>query len=379
LIASEKRYRKLFEVSRVAGELIKENNSRLELAMQSANMAWWGMDIVTGSVTFDKRKSGMLGFPAENFKHYKDFMELVNPDDYDRVMNAMRSYLYGTAERYVCEYRMLTKSGKYLWFYDVGTIIKRNSKGAPLSLVGIVIDITERKETENELFKAKEKAEKSELDLISLNQHLQEVRENERAIMSREIHDQLGQSLTALKIDIDWLRKRPSLENETKAKLKVMIEVVTNTIRDVQRISSDLRPPILDDLGLASAMEWYCEDFSDRTGLLVKMEFEDVQFEDMNHNLALFRVLQESLTNIIRHAHAKTASVLLFKSRKKINLVVQDDGKGIPSDKIRSSESLGLMGMFERVKYAGGEMNISNPASGGTKISVIIPLKNKKL
>jgi PAS domain S-box-containing protein len=379
LLASEKRYRKLYDVSRIAGELIKENNSRLELAMQSANMAWWGMDIVTGSVTFDKRKSGMLGFPAEKFKHYTDFMSLVNPDDYDRVMNAMKSYLYGTSERYVCEYRMLTKSGKYLWFYDVGTIVKRDSKGVPLNLIGIVIDITERKETENELFKAKEKAEKSELDLISLNQHLLGVREKERALISREIHDQLGQSLTALKIDIDWLHNRPSLENETKAKLHGMIDLVTNIIKDVQRISSDLRPPILDDLGLALAMEWYCEDFSNRTGLPVKMEFEDVQFEDMNHNLALFRILQESLTNIIRHAHAKTASVILFKSRKKINLVIQDDGKGIPTDKIRSSESLGLMGMFERIKYAGGEMNISKPASGGTKISVIIPLKNKKL
>jgi len=158
-----------------------------------------------------------------------------------------------------------------------------------------------------------------------------------------------------------------------------MIDLVTNTIRDVQRISSDLRPSILDDLGLASAMEWYCEDFSNRTELPVKMEFENVQFEDMNQNLALLRVLQESLTNIIRHAEAKTASVLLFKSRKKINLVVQDDGKGIPEDKIRSSKSLGLMGMFERIKYAGGEMNISKPASGGTKISVIIPLKRNKL
>jgi len=105
------------------------------------------------------------------------------------------------------------------------------------------------------------------------------------------------------------------------------------------------------------------------------MEFEDVQFEDMSNNLALFRVLQESLTNIIRHANAKTASVLLFKSRNKINLVVQDDGKGLPSDKMRSSKSLGLMGMYERIKYAGGEMKISKPVVGGTKIWVIIPLK----
>jgi signal transduction histidine kinase len=157
-----------------------------------------------------------------------------------------------------------------------------------------------------------------------------------------------------------------------------MTDLVTDTIKDVQRISSELRPSILDDIGLAAAMEWYCEDFSTRTGLTVKMEFEDIQIENMNSNLALYRVLQESLTNIIRHANAKTVTVKLSSSFNKIILLIHDDGIGIPDDKIKSSNSLGLLGMFERIKYAGGQMNISNPATGGTMILVEIPLETTK-
>jgi signal transduction histidine kinase len=218
-----------------------------------------------------------------------------------------------------------------------------------------------------------------EKDLITLNQHLQEVMENERANIAREIHDQLGQSLTALKIDINWIQRKTRSRSEIKAKLNAMTELLTETIKDVQRISSELRPSILDDISLAAAMEWYCEEFSTRTGLTVKMEFENIQFENMNSNLALYRVLQESLTNIIRHAKAKVARVKLSRIRNKVIFLIQDNGIGIPDDKIKSSKCLGLLGMFERIKYAGGRMDISKPARGGTKILVDIPIENRKL
>ncbi len=364
---------------KAAEEILIESNSRLEHAMQAANMAWWGLDVSTGNITFNKRKSDMLGYPQEKFKHYTDFMALVHPEDYERVMEAMKSHIHGTSIRYACEYRILTSSGKYTWFNDVGSVVKRDLNGAPLNIVGIVIDINERKRTERELLNAKEKAEKGEKDLILLNQHLQEVRENEWALIAREIHDQLGQSLTALKIDISWLQRKTRSESEIKAKLDAMTDILTDTIENVQRISSELRPSILDDISLSSAMEWYCEDFSTRTGLTVKMEFENVQSENMNINLALYRVLQESLTNIIRHANAKVAIVDLCRIRNKIRLLVQDDGIGIPDDKIGSSKSFGLLGMFERVKYAGGRMNISKAAKGGTKILVEIPLESSEL
>jgi len=131
-----------------AEKALKEENLRFELAMQAANMAWWDMDLTTGQVTFGKRKAVMLGYPPEKFEHYADFMALVHPDDYEKVMNAMLMHINGESGKYEVEYRILTQSGKYKWFYDIGSVIKRDSKGKPLSAAGLVIDITSRKQAE---------------------------------------------------------------------------------------------------------------------------------------------------------------------------------------------------------------------------------------
>ena len=323
----------------------------------------------------------------------KPFINLIHSDDADLVLHRFSNLKNGIVTGSI-EVRLLKKSGDYIYCdilaspkIENGKIIKivgiaRDISGRKLAEKAhyevMLRDISERKRSEQELLQAKENAEKNQALLISLNQHLREVREDERAVISRDIHDQLGQSLTALKIDIDWLYNKTPAGSEQKAKLKRMIELVTTTIEDVQRISSELRPSILDDIGLSAAMEWYCEDFSNRTGLPVKMEFENILFENRNTSLAFYRILQESLTNIIRHACAKNAEVNFFKTKTRITLMVQDDGIGISPDKIKSSKSLGLLGMFERIKYAGGNMKISQSVAGGTKITVNISLMNEK-
>jgi PAS domain S-box-containing protein len=131
--------------SKVAEEALRENNSRLDLAMKSAKMAWWEMDIATGAIVFDQRKAEMLGYKSEKFKHYKDFMALVHPEDYNHAMSAMKLHFSGKKERYETEYRIKTQTGEYKWFYDIGTIVKRDSKGKPLYITGLVVDITDRK------------------------------------------------------------------------------------------------------------------------------------------------------------------------------------------------------------------------------------------
>jgi PAS domain S-box-containing protein len=146
----------------LAEEALKENNSKLELAMQSANMAWWEMDINTGNVISDKRKSEMLGYPQERFKHYSDFMALVHPEDSEKVMNVMRRHIQGLSDKYEAEYRIQTSSGEFKWFYDIGAVVKKDEKGIPLNVIGLVIDITERKKGDEDLVLAKEKAEESE-------------------------------------------------------------------------------------------------------------------------------------------------------------------------------------------------------------------------
>ena len=130
---------------------LKENNTRLELAMKTANMAWWEMDIATGNVIFEKRKAEMLGYAPELFKHYTDFTKLLHPEDYPKAMQAMGKHLEGKVDKYEVEYRILSKSGKYKWFYDIGSIVKKDAEEKPLKITGLVIDISERKEAEEKI------------------------------------------------------------------------------------------------------------------------------------------------------------------------------------------------------------------------------------
>jgi len=136
------------------------NNSRLDLAMQVANMAWWEVDVITGIVTFGKRKAEMLGYPPEQFKNYKDFMAIVHPDDVGKTMSAMHDLINGLFDKYEAEYRVLTKSGEYKWFYDIGSVIKKDSKGKPLIVTGLVIDVSQRKHNEEALLASKEYLDK---------------------------------------------------------------------------------------------------------------------------------------------------------------------------------------------------------------------------
>jgi PAS domain S-box-containing protein len=132
-------------------DITRETSSRLEFALQGGNLAWWEMDVSTGNVTFAKRKVEMLGYAPENFKHYKDFTNLVHPQDYERIMNAMRGHLEGEYEHYEAEYRIQSKSGEYIWFYDYGSIVKKDADGKPMIVTGFVYDITDKKKTEERL------------------------------------------------------------------------------------------------------------------------------------------------------------------------------------------------------------------------------------
>jgi len=242
----------------------------------------------------------------------------------------------------------------------------RDSEGKLLYNQAIHIDVTDRRRTEEEIKKSKELLEK-------LYQHLNEIREEERALISREIHDELGQSMTALKLDLNWMHKYLNTNPEAVTKLESMIELVSNTIKDVQRISSDLRPGILDDLGLAAAIEWYSEEFEKRTGIKCSLSLDDSILGDPQKDLVFFRVLQEALTNVIRHAKASSVSIKLCKSGSGTAMTVLDNGIGIIPEKAESGKSLGLIGMRERVRQFGGKIDIVSKKGQGTKLTIFIP------
>jgi signal transduction histidine kinase len=216
------------------------------------------------------------------------------------------------------------------------------------------------------------------LQLRALASHLLSIQEEQQKRISREIHDELGQAMTALKLDLAWLLQQLNGQSVFQAKIQKMIPLVSDTISTIQRICAELRPGLLDDLGLEAALEWLVQEFGERTGLVCKLHIEPEELElPMDLSTTLFRICQESLTNIMRHAHAKQVNISLTRVDQMVSLRVQDDGKGISTDQINHPHSLGLMGIRERVLPWNGDVTISGQIGQGTTIFVQVSLEEE--
>lgn len=241
-------------------------------------------------------------------------------------------------------------------------------QGEIVATVTVFQDITARKRIENEL-------RESRRQLRSLSVFLQTVREEERKRIARELHDELGQALTALKIDLDWLGGQHAMQDDKVAeKLRSMGKVLGNTVESVRRIAEDLRPGMLDDLGLAAAIEWQVEQFQERTGIRCKLSMNRDEF-DLDDRVAtsVFRIIQETLTNATRHASADVVNITVEENNGEICLEVRDNGKGFQF--APKKRSYGLLGMRERVNMLGGKMEILSKPGDGTSVRAAIPLQ----
>jgi signal transduction histidine kinase len=233
-------------------------------------------------------------------------------------------------------------------------------------------EITDRRRSEEELRQSREQ-------LRDLASHLESIREEERGRIAREIHDELGQALTALKMDIHWVGQRLSHDQELLLeKTKAISRLIDTTTQSVQRIAAELRPGLLDDLGLSAAVEWQAAEFQNRTGIRCEIvsEPEDIT---LTHAIstAVFRVFQEALTNVARHANATELNVVLREKPGTVELTVHDNGIGITAEQISDARSFGLIGMRERVHYFGGELTISGMSNKGTTVRASIPVGKK--
>lgn len=215
--------------------------------------------------------------------------------------------------------------------------------------------------------------------LRRLAEHMETVREEERARIARDIHDELGGVLTALKIDISWLRKFTAADNEqVEDKLYSMAELIDGSVRSLRRIITDLRPTILDDLGLVAALEWQLQDFEARTGLVCRYDFpdENIELNPPARAVSVFRAFQEALTNITRHARAKTVEVTFSVADGRLFLRVRDDGRGMDLSMAGPAHGFGILGMRERIGYIGGKLELESQPGEGTCISLEIPLES---
>ncbi len=194
--------------------------------------------------------------------------------------------------------------------------------------------------------------------------------------IARDIHDELGQQLTGLKIDMYWLSKRLSTQDEAIIKkMSSTIELIDETIKSVRRISSNLRPSILDDLGLIAALEWHSQEVGKRSEIEINFSSDGVKFDvPVAITTAVFRVYQEILTNAIRHANANTITSDLKIKDNQLMMEVKDDGQGMDLTKISSKKTLGLIGMKERVYALGGKFELKSKPGKGTQIKISIPV-----
>lgn len=240
------------------------------------------------------------------------------------------------------------------------------------SIVVIFEDITERKQAKNEL-------EHSREELRKLTAHLQSVREKERTLIARELHDEIGQLLTALNTETVLLsNKIPPEQKDLSERARNMSELINMTMQSLKRIYMSLRPGMLDHLGLSASIGWQAQEFEKRTGIPCRLKIhpEDMTL-DPDLSTALFRIFQETLTNIARHADATRVRAQLKATAKKVQLIVKDNGRGITEEQRQKPHSFGLLGIRERVASWGGDVTITGEERKGTTISVSIPLQQK--
>ncbi len=345
-----------------AEEAVRLSEEKYRLLFDQSPMPKWVYDIETlAFLDVNDAAVKNYGFSKEEFLSMK-ITDIRPEEEKKRLL------------RYIAD-RNTKMNGAWTHMKKSGEIINVEVHSHDLlysnrpSRLVLALDVTQKLEAENKL-------KETTGQLRELTGYLQNIQEHERAIIAREIHDELGQQLTALKMDIAWLNKKISnKEQSVTERFNDAIISVDSTIRTVRRIATGLRPSVLDDIGLIATIEWQTQEFEKRTGISTNF-IEDTQNHHIDKNVSteLFRVLQESLTNIARHSKAKHANISLTKTENRLLLTIQDDGIGFNFDDIKEKRSLGLVGIKERVLLLGGECYIKSKPGEGTVIKVTVPL-----
>lgn len=312
----------------------------------------------------------LLGY-SESELVGRTFLEVTHPDDVGLSRVLAERTFRGEIPSYQIEKRYIRKDGSVVQA-RLSVSVVRDDRGQPLYFQGIVEDITERSRIEEEL-------RRSRAQLRDLAARLEAAREEERAHMAREIHDQLGQALTALKMDVAWLKKRlPTRAQAVTRKRNAMAALIDATMESMHRLAAELRPGVLDELGLPAAIHWLAHDWEQRTGIPCRawVSSDDVRLE-AGRSTAAFRILQEALSNVARHAGATEVEIRCSISAQGLELVVRDDGRGITDAELTASDALGLLGMRERAQTWGGEVSIRGDAKRGTTVTLRLPLDGR--
>jgi PAS domain S-box-containing protein len=354
-------------------EQLRQSEERFRQLAESITEVFWmtnpdKQQMLYVSPTYEK----IWGRPCETlYEAPTTWLDVIHPDDRDRVeKSASTQQILGSYDE---EFRIIRPDGSVRWIRDRAFPIN-DEMGRVYRITGLAEDITERKLID-------EKVRETTEQLRALSAKFQSAREEEGIRIARELHDELGAALTSLKWDLESFDKVLSESRDQselkplRGKVEDMVRLSENTISTVRRISSELRPRLLDDLGLGEAIGWQAQQFQARSGIICHCE-GSVENVDLNqeHSTAVFRIFQEALTNILRHAQATTVDIDLREEAGELVLTVSDNGRGITAPDKARGQSLGLLGMRERARLIGGVIEITGVEAKGTVVILRVPI-----
>jgi PAS domain S-box-containing protein len=350
---------------RVAAECaLRESEERLALAVAGAQEGVWDWNLETDDCTYSARWKQMLGYAEDEIEpRISAWERLVHPDDRSRADQAHDSVARGDRETYEAEFRLRHKQGHYVHVLSRGFPVRREPGGRVVRIVGTHFDLTERKRAETE---------RARTELLA---RLVFAQEDERRRIAREMHDQFGEQLTALAQRLRALKTAVGDQDPWRAHVEALETIGHQLDRDVDQLVWELRPTALDDLGLRAALENYVRNWSGRTGVAATLHMSGLQDDRLpsHAETALYRIAQEALTNVAKHASATAVEVILERRRDHVLLIIEDDGVGFDSAAVESAGGgFGLVGMKERAGLVGASLEIESSADQGTTVFVRI-------
>lgn len=348
-----------------AGQALRESEARFRAIFDNANTAIAAADARGFLTDFNEAFRELLGYDVATLRE-KHFAEFTHPDDLPREQLLLAELAAGDRQNYRLEKRYQRADGQIVWI-DISVAAVRDTAGRVLNFVAVIRDITESKHAEQALTESRQK-------LRALSAHQALMLEEDRKHIAREIHDELGQLLTTLKMELSLLRMRSADPDSVAG----MSKLVDRTIDVVRQVATNLRPAAL-DFGLLPAIEWLAKDFAARWGIActATTDGSDIRVgEDLS--TTVFRVVQESLTNVARHANATRVSITLRRTPHLLQLTVQDNGCGFDAALTRKKAGFGLFGMRERVLAAGGHLSIESAPGEGTTVIINLPLDRER-
>jgi len=348
---------------------LRESERRLRFALEGANEGIWEVHLPTGIFYLSPRGCQLLGYEPEEINgKIRSWHELVHPEDVPAALAALETHLREHTPSFAFEQRLRTKSGEWKWMMCRGRAIEVDAAGQPVRVTGTHADIGERRQMEEALH--------------DLSMRLLQAQDEERRRIARELHDSTAQHLAALTLNLGNLRRLVRGASERAESLcSDNIRLASQAADEVRTLSYLLHPPMLEATGLVGAVEDYAEGFSARTGIAVNVQAPpDFGRLPPETELTLFRIVQESLTNVMRHSGSATARIRFTRLPQQVTLEVQDMGKGIAPDRLariqaaKGGAGVGLAGMRERLRLVGGHFHVES-GPGGTLLRAVAPIK----